>query len=892
MDKVFISYAIEDIKYAKEIYEYLLNYGVNTWFDRDTMIIGQDIDYEISNAIPKSSFFIACLSRNSVSKQGYVQKELKIALKILNSIPKGKIFILPVRLDECKIPKSLENRHYIDWFNHESRKKLLDPFRIKIDESKSPQYPVDINIDTWVGRFNELNKLFRWYNYSVVKIGAIIGLGGSGKTTLVRKWCAEMEESIFYLQGIFFWNFYEQNSIDQFIEGLLMYVYPDTSILMTVKGVTNRIDIILEQLSKNTYIIVLDGIEVLQIGGDHEILEPKNIEGLGKFKSPYIRNFLFKLLNSKNNSYCLITSRVPLLELQRYENYQEHILDEKLSRKQSCQLLRNIGIIGAEDTINYVAKELCYDYPLAITIIGDVIAWTYNCDVDKFIENVNFPSLIVGVEDKNKWGKAAKALRIYTCVSDDISVNIFKIISCFRYPINIEIFEVILTEIEKNTYLENFEIRNTLLKLAQSGMIINERKSNITNNNVEIRYTVHPIIKSYFLSLTNSDFKKSVFYLSQKLIVNFPTQQNIISIDALEPAIELCHLSCLAQDYETAWYYYNNYISFKQDYVHLYKLGAYEATLYLLEDFFENSDIKLVPKINDIEAKREILNTVGLCLMYIGSLKIAATFIEKKIAIAVQSDDYPNASQGHILLSELNYYLGNLDKCILNAKKALEYSEKAKKDKHHIRSSLARLAWGYHLIGKLDIAKQNFEKAKKMTHEINNNDTNLFSSAGIFHSDHLLLTKNTEQALEISQFNLEKSIKMSWPEDISLCYRAIGDIKFSSGEYEQAKENYDTAVSLARTISRRDVLIEALIARGRWFLKNEILDSAFIDLNEGLGYAIDGDYKIYEMTLRLLISEIFASNNPEKAKVEREKAISMNNDINYFWFNVKICDKN
>ena len=65
-----------------------------------------------------SNFFIALLSKNSVSKKSYVQKELKRALDILDKYPYAEGFFLPVRLDEC-FPEHeyIKNLHWADMFD-------------------------------------------------------------------------------------------------------------------------------------------------------------------------------------------------------------------------------------------------------------------------------------------------------------------------------------------------------------------------------------------------------------------------------------------------------------------------------------------------------------------------------------------------------------------------------------------------------------------------------------------------------------------------------------------------------------------------------------------------------------------------------------------------------
>jgi hypothetical protein len=50
-------------------------------------------------------------------KRGYVQKELKEALEILDEFPESGVFIIPVRLEAINISDSrLEQIQYVDLF--------------------------------------------------------------------------------------------------------------------------------------------------------------------------------------------------------------------------------------------------------------------------------------------------------------------------------------------------------------------------------------------------------------------------------------------------------------------------------------------------------------------------------------------------------------------------------------------------------------------------------------------------------------------------------------------------------------------------------------------------------------------------------------------------------
>ena len=117
MKKIFISYAKEDVKSALRLYHDLAKAGIDAWLDSEDLLPGSNWRNAIEQVIQECTHFIALLSQKSVSKKGYVQKELKSALAILDEFPDDDIFIIPVRIENCR-PTSLRLRdlHWVDMF--------------------------------------------------------------------------------------------------------------------------------------------------------------------------------------------------------------------------------------------------------------------------------------------------------------------------------------------------------------------------------------------------------------------------------------------------------------------------------------------------------------------------------------------------------------------------------------------------------------------------------------------------------------------------------------------------------------------------------------------------------------------------------------------------------
>ena len=115
--KIFISYAEEDIEDARKLYEDLKDFGLEPWLDKESLLPGQKWREVIKNAIQNSRYFIALFSSNSVEARGYVQKQLKEALDILDEFPSKDIYIIPVRLDDCKVSEDkIAELHMVDLF--------------------------------------------------------------------------------------------------------------------------------------------------------------------------------------------------------------------------------------------------------------------------------------------------------------------------------------------------------------------------------------------------------------------------------------------------------------------------------------------------------------------------------------------------------------------------------------------------------------------------------------------------------------------------------------------------------------------------------------------------------------------------------------------------------
>ena len=114
---VFLAYVTEDAAPAERLYEDLARAGFRPWMDTRKLLPGQNWPRAIESAIESADFCIACFSSHSVDKRGGFQAEIRYALDCARRLPLDDIFLLPVRFDECRVPRSIQREwQYIDLF--------------------------------------------------------------------------------------------------------------------------------------------------------------------------------------------------------------------------------------------------------------------------------------------------------------------------------------------------------------------------------------------------------------------------------------------------------------------------------------------------------------------------------------------------------------------------------------------------------------------------------------------------------------------------------------------------------------------------------------------------------------------------------------------------------
>jgi hypothetical protein len=115
--RVFIAYVEEDLSLIRKLYRAFERHGFRPWLDKKKLLPGQNWPRAIETAIQTSDFFVACFSRRATSKRGSFHSELRYALNCASKVPLDEIFFIPLRLDDCVVPRRISRQvQYLDLF--------------------------------------------------------------------------------------------------------------------------------------------------------------------------------------------------------------------------------------------------------------------------------------------------------------------------------------------------------------------------------------------------------------------------------------------------------------------------------------------------------------------------------------------------------------------------------------------------------------------------------------------------------------------------------------------------------------------------------------------------------------------------------------------------------
>jgi hypothetical protein len=140
--KIFLSYAPSDAAIASKIYDRLRADGFQPWRKDTDLIPGTEWRPAVKKAVESSGAVIVLVSSALTSSVGFMHKETKDALDIADQQPEGAIFVIPLKLEDCKMPDRLSQLAPVNYFEMDGYDRLLQALRVRGEQLKGTLPPV------------------------------------------------------------------------------------------------------------------------------------------------------------------------------------------------------------------------------------------------------------------------------------------------------------------------------------------------------------------------------------------------------------------------------------------------------------------------------------------------------------------------------------------------------------------------------------------------------------------------------------------------------------------------------------------------------------------------------------------------------------------------------
>jgi hypothetical protein len=720
MPSAFISHSSPDDRYVQEMVQYRHTLGYDEIFnDAHTIAPDELLWSRIEKSIRECDAFVVILSHASVTSH-WVDREVQFARDHAKKV-------IPVRIDDCKLPPSFDGRDVIDLRQGRGDKVKLAPSRIT---KHSPKI--------LFGRDHWLDALDAAWAKPALNVYTLVAWGGVGKTSLVAHWVSQRMAAKGWpgVERYFDWSFYSQGtgesrqtSSDLFIkESLQFFDDPDP----TKGSPWERGERLAGLVRRHRTLLVLDGIEPLQY--------PVNDPQAGRLKDQALEALL-QSLAADNPGLCLVTSREHLKNIESLATTEEQKLD-RLVKEAAIDLLRHLQIVGTEAEMEAAWKD-AGGHALTLQLLGRFLADAHGGDIRHYKE-VKFEEA-----DTERQGRSAfKVMIAYERWLQSAGperqreLALLRLTGLFDRPMSRDCLQALRAEpaipglTDTLVKLKDPQWNIALKRLGDVDLLT------ITRDAID----AHPLIREYFAKQLR-DTQPAAFQAAHSRLFDHlceTTPRRPDTLDGLQPLYQAVVHGCLAGRQQVAREkVYRDRIlrgTGSDGFYSTKKLGAIGADLAAVAAFFDEPWSRVSPNL--IEAAQAwLLHQAAFRLRALGRLTEALEPMRADLEILVQRKDWKQAAISAGNLSELEVTLGRLTDAVADARQSITHADQSG-DTSWRMASRTTAADALHQSGRRAEAGTLFAEAERMQKEDQPEFDLLYSVPGFRYCDWLLAPPN------------------------------------------------------------------------------------------------------------------------------------------------------
>ena len=679
-----------------------------------------------------------------------------------------------------------------------------------------------ITTERLVGREDELALLDKAWESPSTQVAFIVAQGGAGKSALVNTWLSQMRDLDYQgAKKVFAWSFYSQGtkenlvSADPFVSAALTWLGGDAPVSVNPSERGHQLAALIR---RQKMLLVLDGIEPLQY--------PLNAPHVGgQFTDESIRALLGDLAEPGWAGLCLITTRVPLTDLDRFQGTGTVLqLDlENLTAEDGAILLQRLIERKTPRRELLEAVQEVDGHALAVTLLGNYVRDIHDGNL---AGRFDIDDLTVSAREG---GHARRIMASYTTWlqrhDQTAELAILRLIGLFDRPAEPEAMGALLADGAMAPYNGNLRI---IGDRSWSAAVDALRRMGLLNKPIlqwPGTIDAHPLVREHFRELVRAS-DPNIWTQGNRTLFDFyqaqAPERPSTSAEMSQMYAAVTH-GCASELYQEVF-----------DMVLLPRvwrdrrtnystriLGMTGSDVVALSNYFlprqwdEIRAISLSPR-----ARVLILTNAGVRLRQLGRLVDArdcfgAVAGEINTAVA-EPEELEDASYAASQNCELLIIAGKLTKdldkpgdnsgtALFSATRAIEYSSRGDEPyfSMHAHSTLGEV---YFMLGQLQKAGELYEQAMSIDRDRHPKPPFLYSQGLFRYGYYLIETNNAERILH------EANANQSWGEnagDSSLLSEAIRILILGAAHRAMIEVERRDANFLAETEKLLDQSIDA-----------------------------------------------------------------------------------
>lgn len=700
--------------------------------------------------------------------------------------------------------------------------------------------------DAPFGRNDDVTELDRMRRDGA-RIIAITAQGGEGKTALLRRWLDHLKtESWGGARRVWGWSFYNQGTDGQGSAGIFI----DTALrelgfpgeIPTDERERGRA--LARLVSESNILLVLDGLEPLQvqIGAD-----------LGKIRDPGL-DALLKTLKDQSSGLCIITSRAR----PKLAGIAIHDL-LPLPPQAGAQLLQAMGVSGPAAELEKAADEL-RGHALSLTLLGRYLALAHGGAIARR-DKVDL--LRADAEAGNH--HAERVLDSYARWLEPKYRAIMDMIGLFDRPAKPPLLAALhqppipgLSDALDGMADDQWQIALGFLREAR--LLLPPEADNAVD--------AHPLVRGYFRHrLENTEAARAGH---DRLYQTLCTQAKDLpdTLEEMAPLLQAIRHGCAAGKHqETLDKVYLRRVMRGGEFYLSKVLGAQGDWLGCLGPFFDGSWNLPTEAVGEA-AQAFLLNQAGSALQTQGQWPEAEVALRATLQRHLSAERWKEAASGTQNLANLLSFSGRLSEAIALAHRGLEYATRDARNAAWDISE-ATLAGLLSNAGQREAATDGFLRAESLQCKNEPKARFLYSFRGHTYCRLLLDQGKAAEVVERGNATLEISVRTNRLLDIGLDHQSLGEALAQLGQWPQAVQHLDQAITHLQRAGLVQFLAAGHVARAGLQRQLGLWEAAADDLTVAADIAEPVGIKLILTDIALERAQLALARN-DRAEARRQ----------------------